>query len=732
MPSEDPPYGRSPAELPQPAEVGAVSDAPIPLKFSGERLFGDEGDYDENMLVDRAQSIFSQATNYKESNILKDWERNLSHFNNKHAPGSKYRLPDYKRSRVFRPKTRSSVKQAEAGLATAMFSTTGLVNVRPQSSDPEAAAGAAMMRSLLQYRLEHRMPWELTVLGAYQDTKVYGICVSHQYWSLRQREIVRPAFDESGEPLLDEEGHQLGERAYDIEEDEPKVELYPPENLYFDPLCDWRDVAGTSPYLILAKPMRVVDALNMMKRNGGPWKDRTEAEIMSAGRQHGERIRQAREGFDRVDPAESQSVDKLQTVWAHYNIIRDDGEDWAFWTMGSSLLMTEPVKLLDEQPWLRRGERPVVVGISSVEAHRTYPHGDVFQIGPLQEAVNDVANQRSDNVKLVLNKRYYAKRGAQINISSLMKNVPGGVVLMNNPAEDVREVTTPDVTSSAYSEQEVLGSEMDQLMGGFDAQRAASDGASPGGIARAGAVASEVRDYGTWLFITTWVEPVLRQLMRLEQTYETDEVVLAIATDQSQVLTVFGEDLRTDDALRKELFLRVDASVGTLDPVRKVQRIREGVDAVAQLPEMQMRLKSMEIANEVFAALGFKDASRFFLSDEEYQEKVEAMPDTPTEIEVRMQELEIRNADNQMRNEREVMKIKGEFDARERDALIKMQSAQEDRIAKMEQMILQLRAGSEAAAQKDRTARDIEAAKVSTKTREIDQKRGERAQVAGG
>lgn len=734
-PERDRPYTRSPAELPPSAEVGVPIETPVSVQPVADRLIGSDGAYSEEQLLARAQAIYSQSTNYIETNIYKDWERNLAHFNNRHAPESKYRLKGYKRSRVFRPKTRSGVKKSEAGLATAMFSTTGLVNVRPQTSEPEAAAGAAVMRALLQYRLEHRMPWELTVLGAYQDTKIYGIAISHQHWSLRQREVVRPVFDDSGEPLLDEEGHQLGERGYDVEEDEPRVDLVPPENFRFDPMCDWREVATSSPYLIITKPMRVIDAMNMMKKNHGPWMNRTQAEILSAGRRHGERIRQAREGFDRTDPAESESVDGLQTVWAHYNIVRDAGEDWVFWTMGTTLLLTKPKKLLDDQPWLRRGERPVVVGMSAVHAHRTYPHGDVNQIGTLQEEINDVANQRSDNVRLVLNKRYHARRGAQINIGSLMKNVPGGVVMMNDPERDVKTVDTPDVTASAYREQEILDAEVDQLVGGFDARQTASDGASPGGLARAGAEASEVRDYSTWLFITTWVEPVLRQLMRLEQTYETDETVLAIASDMAQATLLFGEDIDTDEALRKELFLRVDATVGTLDPLRRVQRIREGIDAVAPLPEMTMRMKSMEVANEVFAALGFRDATRFFLNDEEYDEKVAQLPDSPTEIDVKLQELEIRANDNQMRNEREILKIQGDLEARERADMMKAQQAQEDRIAKLEVMILQMRGQRESEAMKDRTARDTAAAQTSVKTRELDQKRregNEKAMAAGG
>src|SRR5690606_15846510 len=163
------------------------------------------------------------------------------------------------------------------------------------------------------------------------------------------------------------------------------------------------------------------------------WRQYTLGQILAARRDPYDRTRQAREGEKRVDPnaAGKDLGNEFTTVWAHLNIVKTNGEDIAYWTLGTDLLLTEPRLLRELYPWLREGERPFVIGTSTIETHRNYPDGDVGQGAPLQEELNAVVNQRMDNVKLVLNKRYHVRRGSQTDLDALMRNVPGGGVMMN-------------------------------------------------------------------------------------------------------------------------------------------------------------------------------------------------------------------------------------------------------------------------------------------------------------
>ena len=163
------------------------------------------------------------------------------------------------------------------------------------------------------------------------------------------------------------------------------------------------------------------------------------------------------------------------------NIVNVNGTDLMYWTMGTELLLTDPIPLTEAFPHLREGERPFTIGFSTIEAFRNYPSGDVEQSAPLQEEINTVANQRLDNVKLVLNKRYYVKRGSQVDLDALIRNVPGGGVMMNDPENDVKTVETKDITSSSYQEQDRLSTEMDELVGSFSQQSVQQTANAKGG-----------------------------------------------------------------------------------------------------------------------------------------------------------------------------------------------------------------------------------------------------------
>src|SRR5690606_19959277 len=120
---------------------------------------------------------------------------------------------------------------------------------------------------------------------------------------------------------------------------------------------------------------------------------------------------------------------------------------------------------------------------------------------------------------------------------------------------------------------------------------------------------------------------------------------------------------------------------------------------VGTLPGIPERMKSSKIADQVFAALGFRDASQFIMTDEEYAKYVEENPpQPPPEIALKEKELEIRREDNQLRHQREVQKLAEEIQLRYADLAFKYDKSIDEVMAKMESDKL-----------KDKTARDIAA-----------------------
>jgi hypothetical protein len=245
----------------------------------------------------------------------------------------------------------------------------------------------------------------------------------------------------------------------------------------------------------------------------------------------------------------------------------------------------------------------------------------VYPLGKgLQDEANEVVNQRLDNVKFALNKKWFAKRGRDVDIGGLVRNVPGGVVMMDDPEKDVREISWPDVTQSAYEEQNRINLDMDELLGNFNPAGLMAAGAHQNSPARnmsmTGQSSATMTEYLIRTYVETFIQPVLRQIVLLEQFYETDEVLLALVGNNAQLFDRFGLSEITDQLLKQELTLTVNVGMGATDPTTKLQKFLTAMGSYSNLaksPPPGVNLQ--EVGKEIFGHLGYSDGSRFFNSD---------------------------------------------------------------------------------------------------------------------
>jgi hypothetical protein len=112
------------------------------------------------------------------------------------------------------------------------------------------------------------------------------------------------------------------------------------------------------------------------------------------------------------------------------------------------------------------------------------------------------------------------------------------------------------------------------------------------------------------------VEPVLRQIVLLEQYYETDENLLGLCGQAAGLFQKFGIDQITDDLLMNEFTLNVNVGMGATNPQEQVQQFISGMQALRDILAdgslMGLGLKVDEVITELFGKLGYKDGSRFF------------------------------------------------------------------------------------------------------------------------
>jgi hypothetical protein len=557
-----------------------------------------------------ARDAFSASTTYVDANFRKQWQDALRMFQSKHPQDSKYNSESYKyRSRIFRPKTRAIIRKNEAAAAAAFFSNVDVVNIDASNDqDPEQLMGAEMYKALLQYRLTKSIPWFLTLIGACQDAMTVGVVCSYQYWKYRERVKSARNYivdEQSGVPMMGFEGGPLyyDEQSSKVLEDKPCIDLLPVENLRLDKGASWTDPVNSSPYLIHLIPMYVGDIKLMAEDNAKTgekgWDVPEDSKLLAATRNAYDPTRQIRENREDSKDTQGKNPTEFDIAWVHKNIVRKNGEDFCYYTLGVEHLLSKPQTL---EKLYFHGERPYVMGCAIIETHKIYPSG-FPEIGrELQKEANEVANQRLDNVKLVLNKRFLVKRGAQVDVRSLVRNVAASVTMVNNVEGDVREMEFNDVTQSSYAEQDRINVDMDELMGNFSSSSVQTNrklNETVGGMAMLNQGASQMSEYTIRTITETWVEPVLRQLVKLEKHYETDETVLKLV---GQKLGVQIQDKMFDT----DVELTVNVGMGATDPMMRLNKLLAVGRAVSEIAQLQGPINKVEFSKEAFGIAGYR------------------------------------------------------------------------------------------------------------------------------
>lgn len=541
-----------------------------------------------------AKEAFDASTTYLDANYRADLDYSLRAFRNEHASGSKYLSEEYKsRSRLFPPHTRTIIRKNEAAGMQAAFSNREVVNVEAGNPDDVmSVASAAAMKEVMEYRLSRTIPAFELYLGGLQDAMTTGSVCSYQYWEYQKKP----------------DGTKV--------KDQPCIELRPVENLRLDAGASWLDPVGTTPYFCDIVPMYVCDVKAMMKnkddKTGNPkWKTFEDSVILKARPDSMDTTRKARLG-NKQDPHEETSAMKnFDIVWVLRWFMKDSqGSDRIFYTLGTEEMLT------DDEPIDKayfHGKRPYVMGYAVLETHKAFKTGLPMLTKHLQQESAEITNQRIDNVKFVLNKRWIVARGRQVDVQSLVRNVPGGVTLTTDPNLDVKESNWPDVTSSAYAEHDRVRSMFDDLAGNFSpgtkvANNAVNDTLGGSKIAAAGA--GLMTEYLLHTVNVTWWERVMRQLALLEQHYETDEVVLAVCANKAKLFPRFGLSRITDMMLMSESNVTVSMAMG--DPNQRLQKFIAVAEAVIKLiAEAPPGVNVSEMAKEMWSNAGYRDGERF-------------------------------------------------------------------------------------------------------------------------
>lgn len=606
-----------------------LEDAPVYGSSDGKNKtvmeVSDRDIQDVNFARTIGREIFQSSTNWINQSTRLKWTNSLRAFQGLHPSESKYLSTDYRyRSRLFRPKTRAMVRKAEASTAEAFFANEDIVSIQAMDdNDKNQQASAEINKALIQYRLTSTIPWFLTLVGARQDAEVMGICIGKAYWKYKEKlshtKQVHTYHPELDIPLYNTDGTPVTED-YDVflkTQDHPWVDLVAPENFRFDPGADWRNPIATSPYTIELIPMYIADVMEKIKSD--EWMNVSESAVRGSTDLDDDTTRRSREN-GRVPGKDHDTWKPRQfdICWIRENIIRNKGADWHYFTLSSGgQLLTKPRPL--EEVYLQ-GIRPYVCGFVLPEAHKVYPTSKVDLMRDLQTQINDVTNLRLDNVKLALNPRQFIKAGMGIDPQDMRTFMPGKTIITNtkdDPRNCIVWDRPPEVTASSFQEHDRLNMDVDEITGGTSnttMQAMPQVYRTTDNMEMMDGNASILEEYDQRVFAETFVEPMIKHLVKLEQAYETDPVILAIAGQKANLYQKFGMNQITDDLLKQELTIRVNVGLGATKPEKKLNNFVKASQVIAEIfgPAASSGANFEEITKEVFSACGFKDGARFF------------------------------------------------------------------------------------------------------------------------
>ncbi len=603
------------------------------------------------------------------------WERNLQAARNEHSEQSKYKSTHWKaRSKLFRPKTASSIRKNLATAAAALFSTNDVVQVSAEyEDDPEALAGASVNNHVLNYRLDRTstragIPWFQIAMGANKDAQIMGLCCSKQVWEFEK--VTLPGMAESRRPMLDQMGQPIvdpmtGQPAIEtvqeprtyVAKDRPMIYLVPFENVIFDIAAPWYDIVQGGGYFCVRHPMSIEDWRSMTRQNSGKnqvqFLDLSDDVLRSAAEDYDAKgVRFARDGRQDAKAPNVQggagASKKLNTIWPQENFVRVNGVDLHFWSIGSRAFASTVKPTIDVYPHMF-GQRPYVVGVATIDPHTPIPQSPVGTWQPIQTEINDLVNLRLDAAKQAVEPIAKVKQGSIFDVGALRNRGAPGATITVRSMDDLEFDRWPDAGIGAYQEMNFLNADFDDLSGTFSGssvQTNRSLNETVGGLRLLSGSANALTEYDLRVWVETWVEPALRQVLLCLQAFESDAVVLQVAGSRAQ-LQRFGVSQITDDLLAYECNLRVNVGIGSADPMQRIGKLgmaMQMLGQVAAFADKPAKIKTEEFIKEVMGAAGYKDGMRFFDIQDEPPEP------QPTPEEIRAQTtLEKTKQDNESR-----------------------------------------------------------------------------------
>lgn len=284
-----------------------------------------------------------------------------------------------------------------------------------------------------------------------------------------------------------------------------------------------------------------------------------------------------------------------------------------FWTKdGRTLTMANRQMIVRHQAnpfW--HGEKPYSVMYDYVIEGEFWGKGETESIEHLQDLVNTIWNQRTDNVKLAMNKPLAVSKNAIPNRTQL-RSMPGQVIEVEGdvpPNEIIHELTITDVTSSAYVEAQEVERMMERVTGVTPFQLGQTDASNYNSTATGVALVSEAGNakfaMKVWQMEVTALKRLARQYGSIIQQFTSEERLQRVLGPAGEIAFQVVDPESVQGAVDYQIEPMGSAQSET---VKREQAITK-LQAVAQAWPPAIP----KLVEDVLVAFGSKDVSSYLM-----------------------------------------------------------------------------------------------------------------------
>ena len=540
----------------------------------------------KQLVIDRLNT----AKEYRKANYDKKWDSYQMQYRSKLEEEKKKK----NMAKLYIPQSFTSIETTIPRMVEAIFAGDPIVAVKPwERKDLE---NAEILERLLLYQYS-RMDFFNNFIMLAKMCLIYGTTIGKVGWRneavYKKRPKMEASLDEMGQvievPAQGKDGRLLLEK-YSIETwNDPyiwPVDIY---KFFIDPKALTIEDAE---YVIMVGET-TIERLSYMQELGiyknVPKIDDVKGKI---------RTEEGRERYTNV------GIQSPEDVTDRYS---DKVTFYEYWENDRTItLIEEDVVIRDEgNPYWHLKKPFVSSTICSVE-NEFNGIGLMEMTQSLQNELNDVRNQRMDNITLSLNRMYLIARDADVDPSMLI-NAPGGGIYVNY-VEGIKPLDTPDVTSQAFHEADVIKRDMEEVLGNYEYSRGQS---------------GSKRETATGILSLQEVANIRFKMMIMKMTRNLLSASSAQIVDLNQQFLPQGKAFRlTGEDFNEEWYnITPEELVGRFD-YEPVGASMEGLSKYARLEQL-LRFRQIFASNpqfnlvkldtELLKLLNFKNSDEYFV-----------------------------------------------------------------------------------------------------------------------